>query len=203
MRTPLRHRLRVSAVVAHEPVCHGVIRQIDAAPWAARRVAAVHADEAAAVAAPVQKQDGLVAADDRVAQPFFELRAHDPGVSLPQLLLQIDQLHARHRLPIEAFFQRIEREITALCMVHRLDRRRRRPEDDQRPGPQPAIERDLARVIARRIFGFIGMLLLLIENKKPGALHRRKHGRACADHDARLPALNPAPLRKALRDAKA
>ena len=200
VRTPLRHRLRVSAVVAHEPVRYGMIRQIDAAPRTARRVAAVHADEAAAVAAPVQKQNGLIAADDGVAQPFFERCAHDPGVPLPQLLLQVDQLHARHCLPVEAFFQGVERKIAALRVVHRLDRRRRRPEYDQSPSPQPAIERDLARMVARRVLRFIGVLLLLIQNEETGVFYRRKYRRPRPDDNARPPLADASPLVKPRAD---
>ena len=200
VRTPLRHRFRVSAVVAHEPVRYGMIRQIDAAPRTARRVAAVHADEAAAVAAPVQKQNGLIAADNRVAQPLLERRAHDPGVSLPQLLLQVDQLHARHCLPVEAFFQGVERKIAALRVVHRLDRRRRRPEYDQSPSPQPAIERDLARMVARRVLRFIGVLLLLIQNEETGVFYRRKYRRPRPYDDARPPLADAPPLVKPRAD---
>ena len=47
------------------------------------------------------------------------------------------------------------------------------------------------------------MLLLLIENQKSQVSDRCKNGRARTDNDASFAVSNPAPLRKALRDAKA
>lgn len=105
-----------------------------------------------------------------------------------------------HCLPVEAFFQGVERKIAALRVVHRLDRRRRRPEYDQSPGPQPAIERDLARMVARRVLRFIGVLLLLIQNEETGVFYRRKYRRPRPDDNARPPLADAPPLVKPRAD---
>ena len=43
---------------------------------------------------------------------------------------------------------------------------------------------NIARMIARRGFGFIGVLLLLVNDDKADVLERGKHGRACSDNDS-------------------
>ena len=48
---------------------------MDAAPRALRHVTAVHADQIPAVAAPVQKQDGLLFIQDRVTDALFQFAA--------------------------------------------------------------------------------------------------------------------------------
>ena len=65
----------IAAVVAHQTAAGGVVRQMDAAPRALRHVTAVHADQIPAVAAPVQKQDGLLFIQDRVTDALFQFAA--------------------------------------------------------------------------------------------------------------------------------
>ena len=75
LRAALRQRMRVAAVMAHEPSVDGVIRQRNAAPRARRRLAALDADEAAAVAAAVEKQDRLPVLKDILAQALLHRTA--------------------------------------------------------------------------------------------------------------------------------
>ena len=46
--------------------------------------------------------------------------------------------------------------------------------------PEPC---NVSRMIARRGFGFIGVLLLLVNDDKADVLERSKHGRACSDNN--------------------
>ena len=104
---------------------------------------------------------------------------------------------------IIAGFQRVEGIDAGLREIHGLDRRRGGAEQDERARLGPAVKGDLPRVIARGVFGFIGVLLLLIEDEKPGLLQRRKDRRARADHDSGLAPGDAPPLVVAFADAQA
>ena len=195
--------LGVAAVVAHQAAARGVIGQVDAAARALRHVAAVHADEEAAVAAAVEEEDGLLAVQDGVADALFELAAEIQIVPGAQLLLHIDEARSRKGAAIIAGFQRVEGIDAGLREIHGLDRRRGGAEQDERARLGPAVKGDLPRVIARGVFGFIGVLLLLIEDEKPGRLQGRKDRRARADHDSGLAPGDAPPLVVAFADAQA
>ena len=87
--------LGVAAVVAHQAAARRMVGQVDAAARALRHVAAVHADEEAAVAAAVEEEDGLLAVQDGVADTLFELTAEIQIVPGAQLLLHIDEARSR------------------------------------------------------------------------------------------------------------
>ena len=60
----------------------------------------------------------------------------------------------------------------------------------------------VARVVARCALGFVGILLLLVDDEQAEVLHGRKDGAACADDDARKTGANALPLIVTLRERK-
>ena len=100
-------RFGVAAVVANQALRDGVIRQVHAAPRARRHIAALDTDKISGVPPPVEKEDRLPAGDDIVAQFFLQRQADGRRVSLPDFLLEIDDLRLRQRLFIVALFERI------------------------------------------------------------------------------------------------
>ena len=60
LRACLRRLFRIAAVVAHQPPVGAVVRQIHAAPGAFGDVGTLRAQQLAAAAPPVQKQDALL-----------------------------------------------------------------------------------------------------------------------------------------------
>ena len=93
--------------MANQALRDGVIRQVHAAPRARRHIAALDADKVPAVSPPVEKEDRLPAGDDIVAQLFLQRQADGRRVSLPDFLLEIDDLRLRQVLFIVALFARI------------------------------------------------------------------------------------------------
>ena len=161
-----------AAVVAHQTAAGGVVRQMDAAPRALRHVTAIHADQIPAVAAPVQKQDGLFTVQNCVADALFQFPAQVQIIARAKFLLHVDDTRVGQRASIVAGLKRIKAVNTCFGQIHRLDGRRGRAEKHECARPRAAIERDLPRVIARGVFRFICMLLLLIEDKQTGVLKR-------------------------------
>ena len=106
---PRTRRLRIAAVLADKALVDRVIGQMHAAPRTSRHIAALHTDQIPAVAAPVEKENGLSAGDDIVPQLFFQRQADRRGVPLPDFLLEINNLRLRKRLFVVALFQRIQR----------------------------------------------------------------------------------------------
>ena len=161
-----------AAVVAHQTAAGGVVRQMDAAPRALRHVTAIHAEQIPAVAAPVQKQDGLFTVQNCVADALFQFPAQVQIIARAKFLLHVDDTRVWQRASIVAGLKRIKAVNTCFGQIHRLDGRRGRAEKHECARPRAAIERDLPRVIARGVFRFICMLLLLIEDKQTGVLKR-------------------------------
>ena len=61
----------------------------------------------------------------------------------------------------------------------------------------------VARMVARCALGFVGILLLLVDNEQAEVLHGRKDGAARADDDARKAGADALPLIITLRERKA
>ena len=88
----------------------------------------------------------------------------------------------------------------ALRVIRGLHRRCCRAEQHQRILLCAAKLRNVARVIARRIFRLVASLLLLVENDETEVRQRREHRTARAEHDAYLAAPDALPLVIALRE---
>ena len=82
----------------------------------------------------------------------------------------------------------------ALDVVKTFHRRRRRAEHDDGVLHLPAHDRDVARVVARGFFLFVGMLVLLVHDDEAERVHRCEERRARADDDARAALANLVPF---------
>ena len=203
IRTRLRRRLRIAAVVAHHPSVRGVVRQKHTAPRTLRHMAALRAQQLAAAAAAVEKKDALLARGEIALQLLAQGAADGRRVPRAQLLAQICHHHAWQTVRVKAPVKTQQLIFTVAREVRRLDRRRRRAEQQPRTLLRAAVLRDVARVVKRRAAGFIGALLLLVEHDQPQLAQRREHRRARAEHDVRLAAADALILVIALGQAKA
>ena len=61
-----------------------------------------------------------------------------------------------------------------------------------------AVSGNVTRVVFRVIFGFVGMLVLLVHDNQAEVREGRKNGRACTDDKVNLPFRDAAPSVKAL-----
>ena len=97
---------------------------------------------------------------------------------LPRLQARRDELQAQ--LSALRAAQAEAMDLSAACArngtVHALDRRRGGAEHRQRMLLRAAVDRDLAGMVARCIFGLVGVLLLLVHNEQTEVPHRREHG---------------------------
>ena len=119
-------------------------------------------------------------------------------VPLPQLVLHVGDQHLGQRQIVEPLMKGKDLIATVFRGICRFNRRRGRAEQQQRVVLRTAELRDVARVVARRIFGLITRLLLFIQNDEPEVLQRCKHRAARAQHDAHLTAADALPLVVAL-----
>ena len=180
-----------------------VIGQVDRAAGTHGHIAAVHTGHHTAGAAPVEKEDGLPSRREILPQRQQQRLTDGRGVALLQFLLHVDDLHRRQGLAVIAAAQLVEGIDAGLCSVHRLHAGRGGPQKHQRLGLGAAIDSHLPGMIAGGVFGFIGVLLLLIHNEQAKILRRRKDRRAGAENDRRLPGADALPGVVALGDAQA
>ena len=198
-RAPLRCPLGITAVVAHEPVVGTVVRQIHTAPRALRHIAALWAQQLAAAAPPIQKQDALLTGGDILRQLLLERAADDGAVPLTQLLPQISHHHLRQCLLVVPLRQLQQVIVPLPCAVIRLHRGCGGAEKQPCALQRTAVFRHIAGVVARGVFRLVRPLLLLVHDDKPQLFQRREHRRAGAQHDMCLAAAQPLELVVPLR----
>ena len=174
--TARRHRLAVAADVAHEPPVRMVVRQRQTAARTHRDAAAFDTGQHPARAAAVEIQDGLLPEAEIFAQGQQQRLADDRGIALAQLALHVDDLDGRQRSAVIALRYAAQAKSARNGTVHALDRRRGGAEHRQRMLLRAAVDRDLAGMVARCIFGLVGVLLLLVHNEQTEVPHRREHG---------------------------
>ena len=82
---------------------------------------------------------------------------------------------------------------SGLCAIKRLNRRRCRAEQYKRIFLHRAVFRHIPRMIARTVFGFVGIILFFVQNDKPQILRRCEYCRPCADNYASFSGTNSFP----------
>ena len=201
-RAALRHRLGKAAVVAHQPVVGAVIGQADAAPGTFRRFPAVHTHQRPAVSPAVEQQNRLLSRVPVVGQRFPQRDAQGKIVSQLQLLPHVHDVHGGQLPSAIAFRHSVQAVSAGLRPVHTFHGGRRGAEQHQCAFLRAPPDGDLFGAVAGGIFGFIGMLLFLVQNDQAGGTggkHRRAgpydHFRVAAS-DA-LPLVVPFPRPKA------
>ena len=150
-----------------------------------RHPAAQRAADHTAVAAPVEKQNRLFALLQRVDQLALKLLPNHAAASFTRLPAQICNLHLGQARTHKPLSKRKHRIFALFCSVIGLNRWSCGAENKQRALVRGAVLGHIARVIARRLLGFICAVLLLVEDEHPEMLDRRENCRARADDDAR------------------
>ena len=193
----------VAAVVADEHLVALMIRQADAAVRARIGRAALGAGDDLTRAAPVEKQNTLLAAAEILLQLAIEHGADGAGGAVAQFLLHIGDDDVRQLTGIEPIRQRKVMIAPGLGVIAADNVRRCRAEQQQRTVLGAAELGHVARVIARRALGLIGVLLLLVDDEQAEILHGCENRAARADNDARETRADAFPLVVALRERQA
>ena len=171
----------------------------DAAVRAVARFAAITAKQRRGKPAPVQKQNCLLAFFQTISNRGSQLFRQDRGcLFLPAFLAKIDNAHERHLLFVHALGENGQPIFARARIVITLQRRRGAAQNhhaflDLRPH-----HCDIARVIPRRLFLFVGGLVFFIDNDEPEIFQRSKNGAARADYDPGAPGMDFVPFIVAL-----
>ena len=201
-RAPLRRRLGKAAVMAHEPMVGAVVGQLYIAAGAFRGFPAIHAHQRPAVSPAIQKQyrllSGIPGLQDCLPQGDTQRRI----VAKLQFLPQIHNVHFRQGLAVEAFPQGIQAVCAGFCPVHTLHGGSGGAKQHQRSFLRSPPDGDFLRGVPGGAFGFIGMLLLLIQNDNAGGAGG-KDCTAGADDNLCIAAFHPLPLVVAFRSGQA
>ena len=160
LRAAFIGRLTVAAVMAHQPSVRTVIGHRNAAARTLGHLAALTAQQHPAAAAAVEKENALLAVREIFLQRGAERFADGGLVPRAKLVAQIGDEHLGERFFIVASVKRENLIASFPRVVHRLDRRRRRAEQQQRAALRAAELRDIARMVARRVFRAGADLLL-------------------------------------------
>ena len=190
----LGHRLGKAAVVAHQPAVGAVIGHRKGAAGALGGFPAVHAHKGTAVAPAVQKQHRLAAPLPVIINGFLEGRAEGKVVSQLHFLPHIHNFHLRQRAAIVAFFQGIQGIIPGFGPVHTLHAGGGGTQEHQGIFLHTPPDGHLPGGIPGRIFGFIGMLLLFVQDDDAKLTAGGEHRRAGAHDDPCLAGADPFPL---------
>ena len=202
LRAAVIGRFAVAAVMAHQPSVRTMIGHRNAAARALGHLAALTAQQHPAVAAAVEKENALLAAREIFLQRGAERFADGGLVPRAKLVAQIGDEHLGERFFIVASVKWKNLIAPFPRVIHRLDRRRRRAEQQQRAALRAAELRDIARMVARRVLRAVGRLLLLVHDDKSEIRQRREHRAARAEHDPHVAAADALPLVVALRQLK-
>ncbi len=152
------------------------------------------------IAPPVQKEHGLTARAKFALHGFLEFPAEDGPVAAPQLLPQIDDLHARQMAAgLRPPRQAVQMVLPAFPRPRvRLKGRRRRSQHQRRAAKLRPLLGRFPGVIARGRFALVSVFMLLVDDDQPQIRKRGEQRRARADHDPHLAALRPFELIAAL-----
>ena len=201
-RTPVIDALPVAAVVADEHLVTLMVRQTDAAVRTRIRRAALSTGDELTRTAAVEKQDALFTAAEVFLQLGIEHGTDRAGIPVSQLLLHVGNDDIGQLARVEAIRQREIVIAAGLGVIAADNVRRRRAEQQQRAMLRTAKLCHVARVVARCALGFVGILLLLVDDEQAEILHGRKDGAARADDDARKTGADALPLIITLRERK-
>ena len=196
------HPLGIAAIVADQPPVAAVIRQRYAAARAAVGITAADAADELVRTAPVNKQNALLSPVDIPLQFFAERLADIARIAAAKLTLHVDNTNLRQRHVVIAFWKCKEGISACFRIIAAGNIRRCRAEQQQAARTGTEIFCHIARVVTRRILGFIALLLLLVDNQQPKIVNRRKHRAARADHELCTSASDALPLVIAFSDGE-
>ena len=175
------------------------MRQRDGAVLALQLVSAGAADHGKRIAAPVEQNQRLLAAIERRLRLLHQRARKElllPG--LLELAAHVDEFHLGQRAVHHAVAHLDARVFALRGVLPAFQRRRRRAQHHHRAGQLGAHHGHVARVVARRLFLLVALVVLLVHENQAEIRHGRKDGRARADHDGRIAAPDAPPLLAAL-----
>ena len=189
-----RRRLGMAAIVAHEPGIGGVVGQPHRTAGTFGGLPAVHADQRAAVSPSVQEEDGLFALFPGVQDRLPQGDGIGQVVAQLQLLPHVHNGHLGKLPPAVAGAKPVQAIGPGFGPVHGLHRGGGRTKEHQGLlfGTPP--DGHFLGRIAGGIFGFVGMLLLFVQNDETEVLTRGKDGGAGANHQFGLAGTDTFPL---------
>ena len=176
LRTLRRHGALESAVVALEPLparampvfagglwCVSAMAQF----WHSSFCAAGAADHREGIAAAVEQNDRLLAAFERLAR-LLDQRAREelflPG--LLKLAAHVDQFDFGQRAVLDAIVHLDARVFALHRVLPAFKRGRGRAEHHDRAGKLGAHHGDVARVVARRLFLLVALVVLFVDEDR-------------------------------------
>ena len=166
-----------------------VKREREAAIRTLNDLAALRALQRRRIAAPVQKQNRLLAAFEPLGDGFLELRRKNRDAFLSALLgrglAHVHDADVRHFLVVHALRQFEQRVFALFAIVITFQRRRGRAEHDDGIFHLAAHDGHVAGVVARRLLLLVRVLVFLVHDDEAERFDRRKNRRARADDDAR------------------
>ena len=193
-RTILRRTLGIPTIMTHQAVIGAVIRQIHAASGTLRHKAAIGAQQLAAAATAVEKQNALLTAL-QIGLQFLIQRLADGGqVSLPQLLTHIRQDHFGKLPAIIPLPQQGKMIVAVFGVPRRLYRGRGGAQYQVTTFCHGAVSGNIPGMVAGSPFRLIGTLLLLIHDNQAQIFQRRKYRRASPQYHCGLTLPDTLPL---------
>ena len=120
--------------------------------------------------------------------------AYLAAISAAKLLPHVHNADARELPGIEAAFQCEKMINTRFGAVAAFHIRRCTAEKKERIGRGAPVLGRIAGMVARRIFGFVGILLLLVDDDEAEIAAWGKHGTARTDHNTRPAGFDTLPL---------
>ena len=163
-------------------------RERQAAIRTLRHVTAFRALQRSRVAAPVQKQNRLLATFEPLGDGFLELWRKNRDAFLPALagrgLAHVHDAYVRHFLVVHALRQFEQRIFAVFAIVIAFQRRCGRTEHDDGIFHPAAHNGHVAGMVARRFLLLVGVLVFLVHDDEAERLDRRKNRRTGANDDA-------------------
>ena len=201
VRAGARHALGEAAVVAAQRA----VGLVEDAPCAAVRAAALPATGAAVqhrrVAAAVEQQQALLAARDALLDRRLQRRRQHRGLRAARARqpVHVEHAHRRQCAASHARGQREPRVAPLLGTLPGLQRRRGRPQDHRHALEPAAVDREVARRVARPLLLLVGRIVLLVDDDQPRPWQRREDRHARAQHEVGAAGQRQQPVAQPLR----
>ena len=175
----------MAAMVAHELALEPVLDQPARAVFALETVAADPAQRQRRIAAPVQEQQRLLAARQRLLHRGQQHRRNE-AAALRRMAAHVNCVEVR-QVRLGKAARQPQMPVAAMVGVDAaFDRGRRRDEDDRKVPQPPAHHGHVARRIGHAVLLLVGRVMLLIDDDQPQLLERQIQRRARAGDNAHI-----------------
>ena len=195
-----RHAFRETAMMAAQRA----VALVKDPPGAAVRAAALPGTRAAVqhrrVAAAVEQHQALLAAGQSRLQRLQQGRREGGATRrLARLQRHVHQAHARQGPAADTLGQTEPAVGALLGALPALQRRGGRPKHDRHVLQPPAVDRQIARRVARALLLLERRVVFFIDHDQTQARHRGKHRQPGAEHQIGVAKVGREPMAQALR----